>query len=216
MKNEDNDVFIKIENGILIGSANGDNTNHKSTKSEVQKLFHGCAQFIVKAKNTGNVKAMFTCGNMAKTVGFDAVENMQKSIDASKFLFYANNHRISDVVDHYPTEYEMSYCHFPWIPTTIGGEKSLMMSGKNGFAYFVTTVDVPDIKCDKKLVIEKISGDFDVYIKGTMVYSSNGFYKGDCLLDIDSENNNISQIGIVFKLNGEDCGISGNIYVETK
>lgn len=215
IKNEDKDVKINLDNGVIIGSSNGDNTNVRYAKSDVQRLFHGCAQFIVKAKNSANIKAVFEYDDITNCCEVKVKESIIKSIPSEKFIFYANNHRISDIVDHYPTEYEMSYQHFPWIPTTIGVKKSLMMSGKKGYAMLANTLDLPkEISGNKKLVIEKIKGDFDVYLTMDKIYSSNGFYSGDVSFDLKDYDKDINQIRIVFKLNGEDCGISGNIYIE--
>jgi hypothetical protein len=55
-----------------------------------------------------------------------------------------------------------------------------MMSGKEGYAVISSAVDTPKIMPEKKkLVIEKITGDFDVYISEEKIYSSNGFVSGD-------------------------------------
>lgn len=217
VKNEDTDVKITLENGILLGSANGDNANHRSALSDVQTLFHGCAQFIVKPAGQGNLVALFVCEKISKKCEINVLESTVKSIPSSDFVFYANNYMISDVIDHYPTEYEMSYVHFAWIPTTVGVKKSLMMSGKQGFAMLSGNVDIPDLNFkSKRLVIEKIAGDFDVYISNDRIYSSDGFFEGNVTVVLDEYDKKIGKINIVFKLNKENCGIGGNIYLKTE
>ena len=47
------------------------------------------------------------------------------------------------------------------------------------------------------------------------IYSSEGFYSGDIEVSLgENFNEKPSVVGIVFKLNGEDVGITGNIYAE--
>ena len=64
---------------------------------------------------------------------------------------------MSDVCENYPDTKDIVRSLFTWIPTMIGVPKSLMMSGKKGFAVISNTIDVPKTMPDKKkLVIENI------------------------------------------------------------
>ena len=215
IKNEDKNIKITLENGVLIGSANGDNTNHQKNNSDTQTLFHGCAQFIVRPKQQGKTEAFFECENMTQKCEVYVDNATMESILPSKYKAYANNHRMSDVHPAYPLTKEITNNLYTWIPTMIGVEKSLMMSGKIGYATISSTINMPensDIK--KKLIIEKITGDFDVYLNDKKVYSSQKFYSGDITINLDDFDGVINPVGVVFKLNGEDCGIAGNIYIE--
>jgi len=212
VKSEDREVCVNIDNGVIIGSGNGDNTNHRRGVSNVQMLFHGCAQFIAKPKASGEIVVRVEEAETCVKV----LEAAISEIDSVPYKAYSYNYRLSDVHETYPTISQIIDSGFTWIPTMIGVSKSLMMSGKTGYAVISSTIDFPVIT-DKKimLTVEGISGNFDVYYGKTQIYSSEGYYSGDIEVALDENfHEKPSVVGIVFKLNGEDVGITGNIYAE--
>ena len=215
VKNEDKGVEIALENGRLIGSANGDNANHRKNNDNVQTLFHGCAQYIASPIEAGKMDVEILNDNISVQCSIVVNEAIIKSVRGEKFISYANNHRMSDVHNAYPTTKEIMDDLYTWIPTMIGVPKSLMMSGKNGYCAISNIISITkDMPATKTLVIEKITGNFDVYLNEDKIYSSNTFYSGNVVIPINDFGNKINIVSLVFKLNGEECGIAGNIYVE--
>jgi hypothetical protein len=215
VKFEDKNVKITLENGILIGSANGDNSNHSKNNSYVQTFFHGSAQFIVKPLGIGQLKATFTCDDMSTYHTVKVEENAIKDISAERFILYSNNHRMSDVHSNYPSINEIQNNLFTWIPTAIGGEKNLMMSGKYGYAVISGNISItPDMPKKKELVIEKLSGDVDVYYGNEKIYSINKAVNFDVRISLDQYEALANRVSLVFNLNGEEYGIAGNIYIK--
>lgn len=212
VKTDSHKVKAVVENGVIIGSGNGDNANLRSSKSDVQPLFHGCAQFIVKPLKGG--KTVIRIMNTECAVSVSEAEI--KAIDSVSYKAYAYNHRMSDIHEAYPTAEQITDNGYTWIPTMINVPKSLMMSGKKGFAVVSNAIDIPN-NPDKSvlLIIEKIKGDFQVYYGKNKIYDSNGFYFGDVKIPIDGGLITEKQsVGIVFELNGSDVEIAGNIYAE--
>lgn len=214
VKNEDKNVSITLENGILIGSANGDNSNNRKNNSNVQTFFHGSAQFIVKPLCKGQLKATFTCEDMSIDHTVIVEDTDIKSVSAERFILYSNNHRMSDVHSAYPSIDEIQNNLFTWIPTDIGGAKNLMMSGKYGYAVISGNISITkDMPKKKELVIEKISGDVDVYYGKEKIYSINKAINSDVCISLDEYEALSNRVSLVFKLNGEEYGIAGNIYI---
>lgn len=214
VKIDDRDVTIRITNGHLIGSANGDCSSHRDTLSDVQTLYHGCAQFIVRPDGPGTLSVKI-CSEIGEAdCGITVFAAQRQAIDAVPFRSYANHHMMSDVHPTYPNEKERRSTVYAWIPTMIGVEKSLMMSGKTGYALIRNDLDMPKENTDPKtMVVEKITGNFDIYCGEELVYSSGGFFSGDVSLDV-SHVKNFHPVVVVFSLSGEECGIAGNLYID--
>lgn len=217
IKTEDKNVEITLKNGALIGAANGDNASHSNVKNNIQPMFGGCVQFIVRAEKAGTLQASFCCENshICGEASIEIQKNVVESIPAERFVAYANRFMISDVHSGYPKKEEIINSHFTWIPTTIGAEKNLIMSGKTGYATLSCLLDIPDKAFEsKKLVIENISGCYDIYLGGSLLYKSEKYQTGSLSLNLNDFSGEINPLCFVFTLKGEDCGISGNVYAE--
>ena len=217
VKTASNKVRIKVENGEIIGAGNGDNANHASTISQTQELFHGCAQWIVRAGDDEKLVFEVEYEDKKESIQISLQKGKaQLSVPGVPIKIYASRYMMSDIHESYPKAEEITDTFYTWIPTTVGVKKSVMMSGKTGFATVSGVIEIPaHVKAMPQLTIENIRGNFDVYFCREKVYSSNGFYEGDVNIPCETligETN--ATIGIVFRLSGEECGIKGFIYAE--
>jgi hypothetical protein len=89
------------------------------------------------------------------------------------------------------------------------------MSGKYGYAVISGNISITkDMPKKKDLVIEKISGDVDVYYGKEKIYSINKAINSDVCISLDEYEALSNRVPLVFKLNGEEYGIAGNIYIK--
>jgi hypothetical protein len=66
----------------------------------------------------------------------------------------------------------------------------------------------------KELVIEKLTGDVDVYYGSEKIYSINKAVNSDVCISLDQYEALANRVSLVFNLNGEEYGIAGNIYIK--
>lgn len=215
----DNKVTFNVSGGSsVIGVGNGDNTDITSDKVNYKNLYRGCCQMILQSngKQEDTYIQIICDGVCEKTVKLKCEPVIPAAyIKSEEAKISVLSWRASDVHKEYPYD-NISDLMFCWIPTTVGYGKNLMYSGKKGFGMVGGRITVSDIPKDKKacFVIKKICGNYDIYYDKELVYSGGGM---ECDLRIPIDLTKFEEsfvVSVVFKLNGDECGITGKAYVE--
>ncbi len=207
------EVRFDVEGGSVIGVGNGDICFHEEEKRNFINLFHGCAQLIVAGEKDLEITAR--CDEL---IGFCNIKVNES--DSVEYVLNENiqieiaSWRQSDVQGHYIEEQFIADLMFAWIPTTVGYGKNLLYSGKQGFSEVCGQVMLTPNMREKKfaVVFEKIQGNVDIYLDHDF---AGGFIDGEhIVIPIDMQKYEDSLVvSVVFKLEGSDCGIVGNVYI---
>ncbi len=207
------EVFLEIKGGKIIGVGNGDVCRCEEERRNSVRLFHGCAQVIVCAEK--NMEIIARCG---------AIENrcciQVNEYDNDIYILNENvkseiaTWRQSDVQEHYIEKQFIADLMFAWIPTTVGYGKNLLYSGKKGYSEICGQIAItPNMKSRKfAIIMERIQGTADIYLNHDFIES---FTDGEniCIpIDMCKYNDSVV-LSVVFKLDGGECGIVGNVYV---
>ncbi|MBQ2955973.1 MAG: hypothetical protein IJE08_05880 [Clostridia bacterium] len=165
-----NDVVrFSSEGGTVLGVGNGDTCSHEKEVSDTVRLYHGCAQVIVRAGRAERMTVSAVCGSFEAEVKVPVIKSRQETIPACRPWLRICPWRMSDVHDTYPIPSQIHDMIYNWIPTMAGVEKSLMMSGKHGYACFAGFFSAPD--APSEIHLENVRGIFDLYMDGEKILS---------------------------------------------
>ena len=205
--------------GRIIGVGNGDSTDHSSEKADTRNLYAGCCQLIVQSNGRKeDTQIQISCEGVRDTALQLRCEDvpMPPFIPSESARISVLSWQASDVYQEYPCNEKIGNMRSSWIPTTVGYGKSLMYSGKKGFGAIVGRIVVPKITNGSRayLIFEEIQGCVDIYFDKKRVYISHKNCR-NVQIPICTENSSIF-VTVVFRLDGNDCGICGKVYVEIK
>ncbi len=210
--------FLVESGGKLFGIGNGDNTDHTVETSNTIRLFHGCCQLILAPdlyKTELTLTAKVSDAQFWQVSIPYAFRPHIAEIPSTSTRIYISNWRMSDVYNTYPSSENIHNNGFTWIPTTINS-KSLMMSGKTGFATVAGVFVIAEENPNDTVVVnvERIKGNVDVYIDGELIYASEGYEQTgiSCRYRL-KQKGRASSLAFVFKLGGEECGIYSHVYI---
>ena len=216
----DDRIYIKVSGGArLIGVGNGDNSGHEKEKADNISLYCGYCQAIIQVTDEevpvhfaayaeGIEEAVLNIDNTGK-YPLKRIGGLSPEMELDSWW-------ITDIIDHSPAE-ELEYIgDNAWIPAAVAQGTSIQMSGKTGWAAMLSHFVYPsDFDCDAYLVCPNILGDIEIYIYGNKVYESKGFKKNDIRIPVGRMPYSGKRVPVVvvFKLNGEECGICEDIHI---
>ena len=208
-------VEFKISGGgKIMGVGNGSNTNHFCETGNEIDLFGGLCQTIIEKDGTGSdiFLKIKTCG-MEKTIKIKGNSADEPSyIPSVKCRFPINKWRKTDVLDYYPKD-KLTDLMFAWIPANIAKGSNFYIDNETGFCFaaaaYILTNEYSE---NAKLHIDGFSGDADIYINNVLRLTAK--YDGDIEIPLNKDDFGVrSCLTVVFRLNGEKCGISGDTYI---
>lgn len=188
------EVRFAAEGGAVIGVGNGDSCSHEPEQSDRRRLYHGCAQTIVRATDGEELTVRAACGAISAELTVPVTRAERPTIPSCEPWIRICPWRMSDVHKTYPQPSQIHNMMFNWIPTMAGVDKSLMMSGKHGYACFAGFFSAPDAPC--KLHLEKVRGLFDLYLDGEKILSCADHEEHSYVLPLQQ------------RLLGKRCGLS--------
>ena len=123
--------------------------------------------------------------------------------------------RMSDVKPGYPAPEQIPDQSENWIPTTVGGGRSLMLSGKRGYASVTGKITVPrGAGGTLTAVLERVVGSFDLYLNRDLVFSAPERENRGFRIPLrDASPGEEAILALVFRLDGGDCGVYGQAYL---
>lgn len=183
----DADDLVKFSavNGEVIGVGNGDTCSHEKETIDERKLYHGCAQVIVRAGDGERMKVRAVCGNLEAENDVPVQKALRETVPSCRPWMRICPWRMSDVHETYPIPSQIHDMIYNWIPTMAGVPKSLMMSGKRGYACFAGFFSAPAVKSG--IHLENVRGVFDLYMDGEKVLSCADHKMHSYMLPIPSE-----------------------------
>ncbi len=190
----DDMVYFSAEGGSILGVGNGDTCSHAEEITDQRVLYHGCAQVIVRAGNGESVTVSAVCGEHRAQITVPIDKCAQQRIPSCEPWLRIYPWRMSDVHEVYPIKSQIHDMIYNWIPTMAGVEKSLMMSGKQGYACFAGFFSAPQSPCSVHL--KNVKGIFDLYINGAKILSCSDHEAHSYVLPVEKE------------LLGKRCGLS--------
>ena len=190
----DDPVTFSAVGGAVIGVGNGDSCSHEKETVNYRKLYHGCAQVIVRAGSGERMTVQAACGSYEAEISVPVRKAAQQMIPACKPWLRICPWRMSDVHEEYPIPSQIHDMIYNWIPTMAGVEKSLMMSGKHGYACFAGFFSAPEAK--SVIHLENVKGIFDLYMDGQKILSCTDHEPHNYVLPLKDE------------LAGKRCGLS--------
>ncbi len=187
-------VVFSAEGGEIVGVGNGDTCSHEKETVDYRKLYHGCAQVIVRAEGGEQMMVRAVCGNYEAEIRVPVEQAAQQSIPACRPWMRICPWRMSDVHAEYPIPSQIHDMIYNWIPTMAGVEKSLMMSGKHGYACFAGFFSAPEQP--SVIHLENVKGIFDLYLNG------------EKLLSCADREMHTYELPIAPEMAGKRCGLS--------
>lgn len=163
-------VSFSAESGEILGVGNGDSCSHEPDCANTRKLYHGCAQAIVRAGTGEALTVSARCGGLCAETTVPIRPVRIPEIPSCEPWLRICPWRMSDVTDTPPRPDQIHDFMYNWIPTMAGVSQSLMMSGKHGFACFSGEFTAPEAPC--VLHLTGIAGHFDLYLNGEKLLSS--------------------------------------------
>jgi len=122
--------------------------------------------------------------------------------------------RMSDVHEEYPIPSQIHDMIYNWIPTMAGVEKSLMMSGKHGYACFAGFFSAPESECE--IHLENVRGVFDLYLDGQKLLSCGDHELHTYIIPISGELlGRRCGLSLVFACDGGEVSV-GETYIEIR
>ncbi len=209
----DSDDMVKFSavNGTVLGVGNGDTCSHEPETADGRKLYHGCAQVIVRAGGGERLKVQAVCGNFEAEIDMPVKKAAQAAIPSCRPWLRICPWRMSDVHEEYPIPSQIHDMIYNWIPTMAGVEKSLMMSGKHGYACFAGFFSAPEGK--SVVHLENIRGVFELYLDGRKIIASADHEMHTYVLPLDeSLAGRRCALSLVFTCDGSEISV-GETYL---
>lgn len=213
-KTAENYISYYVTGGEIAGAGNGDTCCHLPINTNEFRLFHGRAQIIARAKNTGELKLCVKCGNLSEEIAVRVEKGDFEYAESVKPWIRIYPWRMSDISEVYPERELLHNMMYNWIPTMAGSEKSEMMSSKLGYASFSGNFTAPDKECE--INITETSGIFDLYLNGEKILISEDDKPRSYKTEIPKKHlNRRCGLTFVFKCCGKDIKI-GDVYITCK
>lgn len=163
-------VRFTVTGGRLLGVGNGDPSSHEPDCAGTRRLFHGCAQAIVRGDAGTEMTVTAQCGEWTAEYSGTVPAADLESIPSCAQRIRICPWRMSDVSDVPPTAAQLHDLMYNWIPTMVGVPESLMMRGQRGYAGVCGSFDAP--KVPAVIHLENIAGRFTLYLCGERVLAS--------------------------------------------
>ncbi len=209
------EVVFSVQGGVILGVGNGDTCSHASEIADRRRLYHGCAQVIVRAGAFRQLRVKAECGAFSAEITVPVTASAQKRIPSCKPHLRIYPWRMSDVHEKYPIKSQLHDMIYNWIPTMAGVEKSLMMSGKHGYACFAGFFSAPEKNCEVHL--ENVQGIFDLYMNGEKVLSCSDHQKHSYVLPVTEEMlGRRCALSLVFACDGSEVCVGETYLTETE
>ncbi len=213
ISNASEEVSFTLDGGKIIGVGNGDICYCEEDRRDSIKLFHGRAQLVISGENDLLLTASCDALTTSCVIHVTQSDTTEYILDEDTQIEIAS-WRQSDVQDHYIEEQFIADLMFAWIPTTVGYGKNLLYSGKKGFSEVCGQMMIAPTMKGKRIeaIFERIEGSVDIYLNHNLV----GSYVDPrhIAIPIDTQQHGDAPVlSVVFKLDGGDCGIVGNVYV---
>lgn len=197
--------------GSVLGVGNGDTSAHEPENAMRCHLYHGRCQVIVRADEVKYLTVTAECGSFFAEQRVPVKSAEYRSIGACTPWLRICPWRMSDVLPEYPKKEQIHDLMFNWIPTMAGVPKSLMMSGKHGYACFAGMFTAP--QQGSVIHMEQVTGKFDLYLSGERVLSSADGESHNYILPLpESLQGKRVGISMVFACTGNEVAV-GNIYL---
>jgi len=207
----DDAVRFSAVNGTVIGVGNGDTCSHAKETIAERALYHGCAQVIVRAGDGERLTVCAVCGNFEAENVVPVRKALKESIPSCRAWMRICPWRMSDVHETYPIPSQIHDMIYNWIPTMAGVEKSLMMSGKHGYACFAGFFCAPEVKSE--IHLENVRGLFDLYMDGRKILSCTDHEMHSYVLPVSSESaGKRCALSLVFTCDGSEISV-GETYL---
>ena len=205
------DVKFSAEGGVILGVGNGDSCSHAEETTDHCRLYHGCAQVLVRAGDAQNLTVSAQCGEFAASVCVPIRASAREMIPSCMPHLRICPWRMSDVHGEYPIASQIHDMIYNWIPTMAGVEKSLMMSGKHGYACFAGFFNTPET--GGRIHLENVRGLFDLYLNGEKILECRDHEKHDYILPVgESMRGKRCALSLVFTCDGGEVCV-GETYL---
>lgn len=208
--------MVKFEavNGVVLGTGSGDTCSHAPENVPECKLYHGCCQSVVRANGAGSLTVKAVCGKFTAECTVPVKQLEHEAIPACQPWLRICPWRMSDVLPTYPQPEQIHDLMFNWIPTMAGVPKSLMMSGKQGYACFAGMFTAPEEACE--IHLNNVAGWFDLYLSGEKILSSEDEAPHDYIVPMpDKQLGKRTGLSLVFRCTGGTVSV-GDTYITTK
>lgn len=209
----DADDLVKFSavNGEIIGVGNGDSCSHEKETICERRLYHGCAQVIVRAGSGERMTVQAVCGAFEAENNLPVKKAEKEMIPSCRPWMRICPWRMSDVHDKPPIPSQIHDMIYNWIPTMAGVPKSLMMSGKQGYACFAGFFSAPEVR--SVIHLEKVKGIFDLYMDGKKILACTDHEAHDYVLPLDETlAGKRCALSLVFTCDGSEISV-GETYL---
>ena len=209
-------VTFTVEGGRVLGVGNGDQASRESDIVPFRRLYHGLCQAVVVPDGGRELTVTAVCGGFSSSVKIPVgTYRRYPTLAVSACRMVIAPWRMSDVKPDYPSPEAIPDQRENWIPTTVGGGKSLMLSGKRGYASVTGQITVPEGGSGTlTVVLERVVGAFDLYLDRDLVFSApERADRGFRIPLKDVKPGTGATLAIVFRLDGGDCGFYGGAYL---
>ncbi len=207
-------VVFTAQGGTVLGVGNGDTCSHAKENTNETTLYHGCCQAVVRADGNGPLTVKAVCGSFSDEYTVDVRPAEYESVPACEPWLRICPWRMSDIHTEYPRPEQIHDLMYNWIPTMAGVPKSLMMSGKQGYACFAGMFTAPDEPGE--IHLKNVAGNFDLYLAGAKILSSGDELPHDYTVEIpEHQRGKRLGVSLVFRCTGGMVRV-GDTYVMTK
>ena len=163
-------VRFVVTGGTLIGVGNGDASSHEPDCADTRRLYHGCAQAVVRTGQSDTLTVTATCAGFTATCTVPVQPDALEFVPSCAQWIRICPWRMSDISDVPPAPEQLTDLMYNWIPTMVGVPESLMMRGQHGYASVCGSFDAPTVPCTIRLT--DIVGRFALYLNGDAVLAS--------------------------------------------
>jgi len=205
------EVEFSAEGGMILGVGSGDSCSHAAENINRCRLYHGCAQVIVRAGEGDVLSVSARCGLLVARVSEKICPAEHREIPSCRPHLRICPWRMSDVHREYPIPSQIHDMIYNWIPTMAGVGKSLMMSGKQGYACFAGFFTAPQE--GGRIHLERVKGIFDLYINGEKLLECRDHEAHDYVLPVrEAMRGGRCALSLVFTCDGSEICV-GETYL---
>ena len=217
---------IKVENGVVIGTGNGNPNSHEPDVAPYRKAFHGLAQFIIKPEQDSekplSIK-VFAEGleeaevqiKLKKVEEIPYVKAIQERIVEGWKLYYELFDKMPDAKMKTDRNDMNSF-----EPVTFTGQPQPELSGKlNQYAMYRTQYDFGQEEQGRNLYFTDIKGHVWIYMDGEEVMNRTDGFGGEIILPLQETFSGKHEITvIVYNGNREypEAGICNQVLLTKK
>ena len=207
-------LFFEVDNGIILGTGNGDPNSHEDDVADTRSLFHGCAQVIVK--NTGKDDMIFraTGNSVGKAeIRIPVCENTDipyiqpvrgRNLDGWR-MYYKLFAQMPDIHQAEETTDMNSF-----EPVVFEGNPQSQFKDKAGYyGWYRTEFTIPTVEPGWKLLFGSVIGNVWIYLNEELLIQKSGLSGESLEIALGQNVEGAMRLSVVLQHAGEKdaCGI---------